>query len=132
MLKKRFNLNEYLVYRIKLEFLVALCYNINMKQNEKRVPHYNLEKIKKLIENKKYIITKIAQDNARIDFDLGIKDIIKYITALDNTCFYKSMTSIYDNKIWQDVYHLNINKDTAYIKLQIVSENSVIIQFKRK
>ncbi len=103
-----------------------------MDQNEKRVPHYNLEKIKKLIEEKKYCITKIAQDNARIDFDLTVAEVIKYILTLDNTCFYKSMTSIYDNKIWQDVYHLSISKDTAYIKLQIISENSVIIQFKRK
>lgn len=103
-----------------------------MKQNEKRVPHYNLAKIKKLIEDKKYNITKIAQDNAKIDFDLTVKEVIKYILTLENGCFYKSMTSIYDNKIWQDVYHLNIDKNVAYIKLQIISESSVIIQFKRK
>lgn len=103
-----------------------------MNQNEKRVPHYNLANIKNLIKNKQYIITKIAQDNARIDFDLTATEIIKYILTLDNACFYKSMTSIYDNKVWQDVYHLNINKIAAYIKLQIISEKSVIIQFKRK
>ena len=114
-----------------LEFLVALCYNINM-QNEKRVPHYDLNLIKELIKQKKYFITKIAQDNARLDFDLNIKQIIRNIMNLSNACFYKSMTSIYDHTIWQDVYHLNIDKDIAYIKLQIVSEKSVIIQFKRK
>lgn len=84
-----------------------------MKQNEKRVPHYDLEKIKKLIKDKKYTITKIAQDNARIDFDLTVKDVVRYIQTLDKACFYKSMTSIYNNKIWQDVYHLNINKGIA-------------------
>ena len=103
-----------------------------MKQNEKRVPHYNLSKIKLLIENGNYKITKTAQDNARVDFDLSVKELIKHILTLSSACFYKSMTSIYDNKIWQDVYHLNINKDTAYIKMQIISEKSVIIQFKRK
>ena len=103
-----------------------------MNHNEKRVPHYDLAKIKNLIENKKYTITKTAQDNARIDFDLTVKEVIKHILTLDNACFYKSMTSIKDNKIWQDVYHLNINKSAAYIKLQIISEKSVIIQFKRK
>lgn len=103
-----------------------------MNHNEKRVPHYDLAKIKKLIEDKQYIITKTAQDNALIDFDLTQTELISQILILNNTCFYKSMTSIYDNKIWQDVYHLNINNKTAYIKLQIVSEKSVIIQFKRK
>ncbi len=42
------------------------------------------------------------------------------------------MTSERDNRIWQDVYHVPINKDTAYVKLQIVSDESVVIQFKRK
>ena len=118
-----------LKYTIAL--LVALCYNINM-QNEKRVPNYSLARIKNLIEQREYIITKLAQDNARLDFDLSEKEIISYILTLDNTHFYKSMTSIYDYTVWQDVYHLDINKETAYIKLQIVSEKSVIIQFKRK
>lgn len=101
-------------------------------QNEKRVPHYNLAKIQELIAKKKYIITHKAQDNARLDFDLTPKEIANLILVLKNTNFYKSMTSIYDHTVWQDVYHLNINKDIAYIKLQIVSEKSVIIQFKRK
>ncbi len=101
-------------------------------QNEKSVPHYKLIKIKQLIELDKYTITKIAQDNARLDFDLSVKEVIDLILTLNNTNFYKSMTSIYNHTIWQDVYHLNINKDTAYIKLQIISDESVIIQFKRK
>ena len=103
-----------------------------MNQNEKRVPHYKLALIQKLINDKKYIITKTAIDNAGNDFGLKVKEIIKYVLTLDNSCFYKSMTSIYDHKIWQDVYHLKINKIFAYIKLQIVDNKSVIIQFKRK
>ena len=101
-------------------------------QNEKRAPHYDLNLIKELISKKKYLITKTAQDNARLDFDLNNKQVVQYILNLNNACFYKSMTSIYDHTVWQDVYHLSIDKDIAYIKLQIKSEKSVIIQFKRK
>ena len=101
-------------------------------QNEKSVPHYKLADIQKLIQQEKYRITKLAQDNARLDFDIGTKEIIDLILTLDNTNFYKSMTSIYDYTIWQDVYHLDMGKDFAYIKLQITSDKSVIIQFKRK
>ena len=103
-----------------------------MKHNEKRTPHYDLALIKTLIQENRYIITHTALDNARCDFDLKAKDMISEILKLDNNCFYKSMTSKYDYKIWQDVYHLHINKDIAYIKLQIVSNKSVVIQFKRK
>lgn len=42
------------------------------------------------------------------------------------------MTSEYDNKLWQDVYYVPIGKEIAYVKLQIVSDESVVIQFKRK
>lgn len=28
------------------------------------------------------------------------------------------MTSEYDNKLWQDVYHVPIGKEIAYVKLQ--------------
>lgn len=112
--------------------MVALCYNINMKHNEKRVPHYNLKFIKELIQQRKYLIRKIAIENALCDFDLKHKDIISYVLNIENSYFYKSMTSEYDNKLWQDVYHVPIGKEIAYVKLQIVSDESVVIQFKRK
>ena len=103
-----------------------------MNTNEKRTPHYSLDLIKVLIQENKYTITRTALDNARCDFDLKSKEVINEILKLNSSCFYKSMTSNYDYKIWQDVYHLQISKDIAYIKLQIVSNKSVVIQFKRK
>lgn len=42
------------------------------------------------------------------------------------------MASEYDNKLWQDVYHVPTGKEIAYVKLQIVSDESVVIQLKRK
>ena len=59
-----------------LDKIVALCYNVNMKHNEKRVPHYNLKLIKELIQQRKYLIRKIAIENALCDFDLKYRDII--------------------------------------------------------
>jgi len=104
-----------------------------MKQNEKRTPHYKLEKIKDLINKNNYCITRIAVENARNDFNIKSTDIPAFIMQLDNAKFYKSMTSEHSHKIWQDVYHLDIKNNTAYIKLQVNENNtSVIIQFKRK
>ena len=43
------------------------------------------------------------------------------------------MTSEHNHTIWQDVYHKDIsNSQIAYIKLQIIKEKTVIIQFKQK
>lgn len=64
--------------------------------------------------------------------DLKYRDIISYVLNIENSYFYKSMTFEYDNKLWQDVYHVPIGKEIAYVKLQIVLDESVVIQFKRK
>lgn len=103
-----------------------------MVYNEKKTPHYKLSLIKNLISQKKYQITHTAINNAMCDFNINAEEILSHILQIENSCFYKSMTSEYDNKIWQDVYHLKVGKYVAYIKLQIVSDEGVIIQFKRK
>ena len=102
-------------------------------QNENRVPHYNLAKIQELIAKKKYIITHKAQDNARLDFDLTPKEIAKLILVLKNTNFYKSMTSIYDHTVWQDVYHLPFGDLILYVKFtkDVLSEFT-LLSFKEK
>jgi len=100
---------------------------------EKLKAHYNLDKLIYLIEQNKYIITGIASQNALQDFGFSQGDILKIIKKLENADFYKSMTKHDNHKIWQDVYHKKIStKETAYIKLQIIDEKSVVIQFKEK
>ena len=103
-----------------------------IKYNEKKAPSYKLDTIKSLIKERKYSITKTATDNAMCDFGLTPKEILCCILKMENSNFYKSMTSEYDNHTWQDVYHVRIEKELAYIKLQILEDKSVIISFKRK
>lgn len=101
--------------------------------NEKRVPQYNLDEIKKLISSDKYIITGIAKNNALKEFYLKSRDIPVHVLRLSNQNFYKSMTSELDNRLWQDVYHLQLSHvEEAYIKLQQKGDLAVIIQFKKK
>ena len=97
---------------------------------EKKVAHYSLELIKKLISEDKYFITR----SARVDYvNLGFddEDVIDIILDLNNKNLYKSMTTYHDNKIWQDVYFKKINKLELYIKLQI-SEQAIVISFKER
>ena len=99
---------------------------------EKKKPHYNLEQIKHLIRLNQVRITYKASEMAEVDFGLTEKSIIKQVLDISIFDFYKSMTSHSNYKIWQDVYHKPINAKAAYIKLQIVNETTVIIQFKEK
>lgn len=41
------------------------------------------------------------------------------------------MTAAHDNTLWQDVYHGCVSGTPSYIKVQIVSETTVIISFKK-
>lgn len=99
---------------------------------EKKKPHYNLEQVNNLIKLNRVRITYKATEMAELDFGLTEKDIIKQVLGLSPQDFYKSMTSYKNHKIWQDVYHKQIKQQKAYVKLQIVDETTVIIQFKEK
>jgi motility quorum-sensing regulator/GCU-specific mRNA interferase toxin len=47
--------------------------------------------------------------------------------------FYKSMTTHTDHRIWQDVYHADLESDLrGYIKLKLRENGIVVIQFKEK
>ncbi len=102
--------------------------------NEKRKPHYELNRLKRLIRAEKIIITRSSEKSA---FSIGFsrQEILDTVLALRPRDFYKSMTTYRDHKIWQDVYKPRFMKeDTAlelYIKLQeSIDEKCVIISFK--
>ncbi len=97
---------------------------------EKRVAHYSLESIKKMIVSEEYFITQTA----RIDYiSLGFCDdeILEIIQTLEAKDLYKSMTSIQNSSIWQDVYYKRAKDIDLYIKLQI-TQNAIIISFKER
>ncbi|MCE9499204.1 MAG: type II toxin-antitoxin system MqsR family toxin [Leptospira sp.] len=60
---------------------------------EKKVCHYTLNRIKKLIRENRYSITKSALKTAVQDFSFLEEDILNEILVLENDDFYKSMTS---------------------------------------
>ena len=97
---------------------------------EKKVCHYTLVRIKRLILEKKYFITRSALKSAIEDFSFLEDDILKEVLALENGDFYKSMTSHSDHRLWQDVYKKQINDTRVYLKIQISNENTIVISFK--
>lgn len=57
--------------------------------------------------------------------------IAECILKLEAHEFYKSMTTLYDSRIWQDVYRSAVGDTGAYIKVQIFDGETVVISFKR-
>jgi motility quorum-sensing regulator / GCU-specific mRNA interferase toxin len=94
--------------------------------------HYSLLKIKQFIKADNYRFTAIARKTALEDFSLLENGIIDVILSLEVSDLYKSMTTYNDSTLWHDVYHKKILSKTAYIKLQIFDDNSIIISFKEK
>ena len=100
---------------------------------EKGKPHYSLEDIQKKVRSDGAdTFTKTAIENSK-EMGLTLEQAIEVVCSMPPSCFYKSMTTHASNKIWQDVYHppTPIGK-TAYVKLTLRDEGSIVIQFKDK
>jgi motility quorum-sensing regulator / GCU-specific mRNA interferase toxin len=96
-------------------------------------PHYDLDELKQLIEDPKTrVITEKARTNAFSTLGLITDDeIVQLILTIKKSDIYKTMTSDYNTKLWQDVYKPVINDNTLYIKLQKNFKNDgVVIQLK--
>jgi motility quorum-sensing regulator/GCU-specific mRNA interferase toxin len=99
---------------------------------EKRTKTYDLEAIKKTFNTvKKLRITSTALQGAR---SLGFtsQDIVDAIQQLKRKDFVKSMTTLADHHIWQDVYNTEYNGYFLYIKFQVDEMGHFVISFKEK
>jgi motility quorum-sensing regulator/GCU-specific mRNA interferase toxin len=90
-----------------------------------------LVRVKELIRQGSYRATRTALACAARDFGfVESGNLAECVLALEPKHFYKSMTAIHDNTLWQDVYHQPVGEMLAYVKVQILSDNTVIISFK--
>lgn len=99
---------------------------------EKRAPHYALDSIKATFTSpSKLRITVTARSTA---FALGIylDAIVALIQSITREMFLKSMTSLGDHRIWQDVYHVPYASTVLYVKFTTDAEGYLVISFKEK
>lgn len=95
---------------------------------EKRSPHCKLPVVKALVESGKVRTTHAARAGAS---ELGItfSDMLNVVMALTPADFYKSMTTLADHKVWQDVYRPRTQAGNVYLKLTVIDE-VLIVSFK--
>jgi motility quorum-sensing regulator / GCU-specific mRNA interferase toxin len=100
---------------------------------EKRRPTYDLDAIKLSIGSVETLAITISamRDAIALGFDRG--GIVQTINSIERAMFYKSMTTLKDHRLWQDVYHVPWEGLTLYIKFQadVITEFSVV-SFKEK
>lgn len=99
---------------------------------EKLRPHYDLATIKALVARLgAAAFTKTAMDGGRA-MGLTTSEMVAVIAGIERRDFYKSMTTLYDHKVWQDVYHVMTPvAKIAYVKVTMRGETPVV-QFKEK
>lgn len=97
---------------------------------EKRTPHCKLPFVKSLVEAGQVKATASAYNGV---CEIGINDLsgmCSVVLALTSADFYKSMTTLADHRIWQDVYHAKTaNGHQVYLKLTVI-EDVLIVSFK--
>ena len=98
---------------------------------EKHKAHYSLDEIKRFLQADCYRFTMSAQKTIQNELGLTEDDAIDVILQLQPRDLYKSMTSLHDHTLWQDVYKPNWEDETLYIKLQILDDSTIVISFKR-
>lgn len=100
---------------------------------EKRKPHYRLADIQAMVaDSSRKVFTRTAIIGGR---DLGLEEcqMREVVCALSNRNLFKSMTTTFDNTVWQDVYHAMTPVGVmAYIKVTGYTDGRPpVIQFKR-
>lgn len=84
---------------------------------EKRKPHYELEAIKQQFRDPDgFRITTSAQGFAFEVLEIDREGLLSLIEEVRQEHFYKSMTSMGDHRIWQDVYHVPYGRWALYVK----------------
>lgn len=100
---------------------------------EKRKPTYDIAAIKAVFSTaEKLSVTGSALKGAA-SLGFGRGAIVEVIQTIERRHFYKSMTSIADHRIWQDVYHVPSDQGTLYVKFTADAVTEfLLLSFKEK
>ena len=74
---------------------------------EKFKPHYRLESIKTLLlDDKTRMVPQVSRQGAVALGYMDDEDMVSAVGKLSQKHFYKSMTTIHNATLWQDVYKI--------------------------
>jgi motility quorum-sensing regulator/GCU-specific mRNA interferase toxin len=98
---------------------------------EKRKPHYDLNAIKSAFADPKALNRTFSSKQGADDLAMDDDAVVAVIQGLSVGDFDKSMTSIADHRVWQDVYKPHAGARTLYVKFTLDAGGSpLLISFK--
>jgi motility quorum-sensing regulator / GCU-specific mRNA interferase toxin len=98
---------------------------------EKRKQHYDLAAIKGAFADITKINRTYSSKQGADELDMDDTDVVEVIQSLKKADFEKSMTSLADHKLWQDVYKPLVGDKALYVKFTLDAEQQfLLISFK--
>ena len=100
---------------------------------EKRKPTYDIDAIKAAFSTVEALNVTGAALRGAASLGFGRSEIVAIIQTIERRHFYKSMTSILDHRVWQDVYYVPSKEGVLYVKFMadVVTE-FLLLSFKEK
>jgi motility quorum-sensing regulator / GCU-specific mRNA interferase toxin len=99
---------------------------------EKRRAHYRLAEIKSACADPQRLNRTWVARQGALDLDFDDDEVIAVIQGLTRRDLQKSMTSIANPAIWQDVYRPIWHGERLYVKFTLDSQGQfLLISFKR-
>src|SRR5271170_4934778 len=98
---------------------------------EKLKPHYGLATIKAAFADASSLNRSFVSKQGADELDMDDAAVVTIIQALGNSDFDKSMTSMADHRVWQDVYKPVVGRRTIYVKFTLDARQApFLISFK--
>ena len=98
---------------------------------EKRKPHYPLGEIQAALADVKKLNRSFVSKQGADELGMDDEAVVAVIQGLSHKDFEKSMTSMADHKVWQDVYKPRIGGRTLYVKFTLDARQApLLISFK--
>jgi motility quorum-sensing regulator / GCU-specific mRNA interferase toxin len=93
---------------------------------EKQTPHYRLLEIQAQMQSVADMnLTVTARTGIRAA-GMSLEDALAVVQSLNRVDFHKSMTTLANHRVWQDVYHGQWKGLGLYVKFQLAGEFFVI------
>jgi motility quorum-sensing regulator / GCU-specific mRNA interferase toxin len=94
---------------------------------EKRKPHYSLGDIKLAYADPASLNRTFTSKQGADELGMDDRDVVALIQNLTLSNFDKSMTSMADYAVWQDVYRATLARRTVYIKFTLDDHKELLL-----
>ena len=100
---------------------------------EKRTAHYNLLAVQAAIAAAGVACFTLSALRGGQVMGLTSDEMLAAIALLKRSKLSKSMTTVHDHRVWQDVYHADTPMGPAYVKFTLLvvdTTQKIVISFK--